>query len=121
MSRSSRPLADLLRAFSAAGCAGLVLALTLFAASPLAHDWVHSAGKQHTCHEHPDRAPTPANGAHDCAVVLFASGVDLPVEPLALRPPEQVAQTVSAAAAAEVYLVSPRYLRHPERGPPGLS
>jgi len=112
--------AEGLRRGIAAGCAALVLALTIFAASPVAHDWLHSVEKRHTCHEHPKPAPAPATAEHDCAIVLFASGVNLPVAPLALTPPRLIAQAVSPVTAAEFYLVSPRYLRQPERGPPSL-
>lgn len=100
--------------------AGLVLALTLFAASPVAHEWLHSAEKQHTCPEHGKTQPAApaASEPHDCAIVLFASGVDIPVAPLALTPPRLVAAGISPVTAAAVYLVSPRYLRQPERGPP---
>lgn len=120
---SARPnhLPDPLRRILAAGCAVLVLVLTIFAASPVAHDWLHAVEKKHTCHEHPaPPSPASANPDHDCAVVLFASGVELPVGPVALMPPRVLAQGVSPVTAAEFYLVSPRYLRQPERGPPSL-
>ena len=55
------PLADLLRRLCAAGCAALVLALTIFAASPGAHDSLHADGTART--------------DDGCAVVLFAGGV----------------------------------------------
>lgn len=98
-----------LRRLLALGCAGLVLALTIFAASPIAHGALHD-------HEH-DGADV-ASSDHTCAVVLFASGVGLPVGPLAITPPTEVPQGISPVTAAEVFLVSPRYLRQPERGPP---
>lgn len=122
MSRPAAPFPDPLRRLLAAFCAALVLALTLFAASPVAHDWLHAVEPSHTCTQHakPVATPTPAAAdQHDCAVVLFASGVDLPVGPVALLPPRLVPQGVSPVTAAEVFLVSPRYLRQPERGPPG--
>lgn len=111
-----RTLAELVRRALAAGCAALVMALTLFAASPLAHDWLHAAEKRHTCHDHP--APVPSAEGHDCAVVLFASAADVPVGPLALLPPRVLAGALSPVTAAEFFLISPRYLRQPERGPP---
>lgn len=125
----SRPapttLSPLLR-FIAAWCAALVLALTLFAASPVAHDWLHAAEKHHTCanHKSPEPAPAPRPLAHadadadTCAVVLFASGVEIAVGPVALTPPQLAVGSISPVTAAEFYLVSPRYLRQPERGPP---
>ncbi len=95
---------DRLRRVVAAGCAALVLALTIFAASPLAHGWLHDD-------DHVDHNDT-------CAVVLFAGGVSLPVAPLSITPPCILVASISPVTAAEVFLVSPRYLRQPERGPP---
>jgi hypothetical protein len=99
------PLADLLRRLCAAGCAALVLALTIFAASPGAHDSLHADGTART--------------DDGCAVVLFAGGVALPLEAPTLVPPAIVAREIVAARAGDIFLVSPRYLRQPERGPPG--
>lgn len=96
----------LLRRMLAAGCAGLVLALTIFAASPSAHELLHDDDHEHAVAE------------DTCAVVMFASGVSLPVAPLSITPPTNVVQGVSPVTAADVFLVSPRYLRQPERGPP---
>lgn len=95
-----------LRRTVAAGCAALVLALTIFAASPSAHELLHDDTHPHA---------VPEDG---CAVVMFASGVSLPVAPVSITPPSAVAQTSSPVQATEIRLVSPRYLRHPERGPP---
>lgn len=95
-----------LRRFSAAGCAALVFALTVFAASPLAHDWLHASDA------HEDEA--------GCAVVLFASGVALPLAAPAIEPPNFVTDRVALATGGDVDLVTPRYLRQPERGPPAL-
>jgi len=100
--------ADRLRRILAGGCAALVFALTIFAASPVAHGLLNEDGHDH------------AHAASDdtCAVVLFAGGVSPPVDPLAITPPTIVPQGISPVTAAEVFLVSPRYLRQPERGPP---
>lgn len=100
------PFADLLRRLCAAGSAALVLALTILAASPAAHDSLHA-----------DRTARTDDG---CAVVLFAGGVSLPLDPPALRPPATIVREIAHATAVEVLLVSPRYLRQPERGPPEL-
>lgn len=127
MSRPAPIALSPLRRLIAASCAALVLALTLFAASPLAHDWLHAAEKHHTCANHKTAeptTPTPLPLAHagadadTCAVVLFASGVDIAVGPIALLPPQLAVGSISPVTAAEFYLVSPRYLRQPERGPP---
>jgi hypothetical protein len=90
----------------AAGCAALVLALTIFAVSPAAHGLLHDDGHEHAVSD------------DACAVVMFASGVSLPVAPIAVIPPTAVACAISPVTAAEVFLISPRYLRQPERGPP---
>lgn len=119
--RNPRP--DWLRRLLAAAGAALVLALTIFAASPAAHDWLHAAGSTCGGHAHGHDHGPARDGDDDagCAVVLFASGVDLPVEPAAAIPPRVVAQGVTPVTAAEPLFISPRYLRQPERGPPGRS
>ena len=99
--------AERLRRVLAAGCAALVLALTVFAASPVAHSWLHLDADSHA-----------TTDTDTCAVTLFASGVALPVGPIAVTPPVAVPHTILPATAAEVFLISPRYLRQPERGPP---
>ena len=98
-------LADRLRRLLAAGSAVLVLILTILAASPAAHGLLHRDGAQ-------------TAGDDACAVVMFASGVSLPVGPIAILPPTTLRADVSPATATEVFLISPRYLRQPERGPP---
>jgi len=109
----SSTLPDLLRRLGTAGLTALVLALTVFAASPTAHEWLH-ASDHADCH---DSSTTQAE-EDACAVVLFAGGVSLPLDPVAVPEPVTLAQTISPATAAEIHLVSPRYLRRPERGPP---
>ena len=101
----------------AAVCAVLVLTLTVLSASPAAHAWLHEINNPHDCPGHAKSTPPPSADEHDCAVVMFAGGVDAPMVP-ALIPPRNVVQSVSPVTAAEFYLVSPRYLRQPERGPP---
>lgn len=98
--------ADCLRRVGAAGGAALVLALTIFAASPVAHDWLHAN----------------ATGEYEsgCAVVLFAGGVSLPLDAPVVLPPATIGSDVHFASARSVVLVTPRYLRQPERGPPSL-
>ena len=99
---------DRLRRLIAAACAGLVLGLTIFAASPAAHGALHADGD---CHHHTASDDT-------CAVVLFASGVDLPTAAPCVTPPIGTKTTASPLAATNIFLVSPRSLRQPERGPP---
>ncbi len=116
--RTTPLLPDLPRRVLAAACAVLVLALTILAASPAAHASLHDDGHDHCRGDAHGHAPSSED--HSCAVVLFASGVSLPVAPVAVLPPTSVPLGVSPVTAAEVYLVSPRYLRQPERGPPAV-
>ena len=100
------PPAAQLRRFVAGGLATLVLALSVFAASPVAHDWLHCGEADH-------------GGAEDaCAVVMLAQGVALPAALFVPTPPDAMVETLLPVAAAEVFLVAPRYLRQPGRGPP---
>jgi len=94
----------------------LVLVLTVLAASPAAHAWAHGRADRCTSHEHPAATGDDDSG---CAVVLFASSLEIPAEPDALVPPVSVAGGVLPVTAAEPLLSRPRYLRLPERGPPG--
>lgn len=109
-------LAALLRRLVAAGGVALVLALSIFAASPQAHAWLHDASHAGHAHHHHHHDETEADDA--CAVVLFAAGVSQPAGPLALTPPVALALAAPRLAATEVLLVSPRYRLQPERGPP---
>lgn len=98
-----------LRRLCAAGSAVLVLALAIFAVSPRAHAWIHDDdGHEEVAHQD-----------DSCAVVLFASGVSLEAGHAPLRAPDEVVLPAPAAAPDELFLAQPRYLRQPERGPPG--
>ena len=81
-----------------------MLALGLFAASPILHQQLH---------QHID--PALDDG---CAVVLFAGGVSLPLAAPALPPRATEWQELRPVSVTEIYLDSPRYLLRPERGPP---
>jgi hypothetical protein len=96
--------AENLRRITAAGAAVLVMLLTVLAASPQAHEQVH-----HDCHHDEE---------HSCAVVLFAHGLWTSLEPLAAPKPAVVWSEFSPVSRPELRLVTPRYLRQPERGPP---
>ncbi len=82
----------------------LVLALTVFGASPQLHDDLHHEQVPH--------------GDDRCAVVLFAGGVALLTDSVAPTPPTLAWQSPAMAPAIRIFLVVPRYLRQPERGPP---
>ena len=105
-SQKSETQPGALRRAVAAGCAALVLALTILAARPGAHGLLHEVGHD------------AENSDHSCAVVMFASGVSLTAAPDAITPPTIVVQGISPVAATQIFLVPPRYLRQPERGPP---
>jgi hypothetical protein len=96
-------LAELARAVIAAGGAALVLALAVFAASPELHHELHAG------------APT---SEESCPVTLFANGVSLPLDPVAVVAPEALGDAQRVTPAHEVRLVASRYLLRPERGPP---
>lgn len=83
--------------------AGLLLLLTLSAVSPLLHAWLHADA---------DHEPN-----HQCAVVLFASGVTL-APATALTAPDLAWREQPPATARVLFLIGTRYLRQPERGPP---
>jgi hypothetical protein len=98
----------------------LVLVLSAFAASPAAHRWLHRAADS-GCDGHVHPAPAEDSGDDaGCAIVLFAGGVEVPAGPAALLPPVSLAAADLTVTAAEPLLSRPRYLRLPERGPPGL-
>ena len=93
-----------LRRLLAVGCAALVFALGLLAASPVLHG-----------HLHHDDASAVDDG---CAVVLFAGGGSVPMALRATPPPPAEWCEAVYAGSTEVCLDSPRYLLQPERGPP---
>ena len=101
--------------------AALVFALTVFAASPELHAWLHSYDAPGTHHAHPEGHPAPDAGPDqddDCAVVMFAQGV---VAALLLVFFGIVAWRIAAFAPVHVErLVSraPDFLLPPLCGPP---
>lgn len=82
----------------------LLLLLTVSAVSPTLHAWLHPDGD----HE----------ASHQCAVGLFASGVTL-APAIALPAPDVTWRERPPATARALFLIGTRYLRQPERGPPG--
>jgi hypothetical protein len=88
----------------AAGCAALVFALGLFAASPVLHEHLH-----HNAH------PSADDG---CAIVLFAGGVSVPLAVTALPPPPAEWRRQPYVSSTEFFLASPRHLLPPGHGPP---
>ena len=95
------------RRLLAVGAAALVLFLGVLAASPSLHASLHG-----------DHGDNPE--ADGCAVVLFAGGVTMLPAAIAVPLPSVATCADVRAIAAEIFLVTPRYLRQPERGPPSL-
>jgi hypothetical protein len=96
--------ADRFRRLLATGCAALVFALGLFAASPTLHEQLHHNG-------HP-----PADDG--CAIVLFAGGVSVPLAMTAVHPPSAEWHEQTFGTSAEIVFASPRHLLPPGHGPP---
>jgi len=96
----------------------LVFGLTILAASPELHGWLHG-------HE-PGAADVAHHGGHGqvpddddgCVVTLFAQGVVLPLALLALAFTGLTLRLVDFALCDRVIPESPRYLRLPAQGPP---
>jgi hypothetical protein len=93
-----------LRRGLAVATAGLVLALTIFAATPRLHEWLH--------------ASTPDHAGDSCAVVLFATGVTLAAAAVEVAAPPLAARAPCALLGDTVVLAHPRHRLQPERGPP---
>lgn len=91
------------RLIAAAGAA-LVLALSVLAASPQLHEWLHPDAGQ------PD---------HECAITLFHHGVAQAVTEIALVvvPMRWIARLGTLPAGPN--LIGPRFRLSPGRAPPG--
>jgi hypothetical protein len=82
----------------------LVLLLGTANVAPTLHEWLH--------------VDADHDAEHQCAVVLFASGVTLAAATIAFAAPDLVWNGRSDLAPRSLFLMAPRYLRQPERGPP---
>lgn len=100
------PRPSLLHRLFAVAALLLVIALTVLVASPDLHSRLHAGDSDHATHE------------AGCAVTLFSQGVE-PLLALALLLAPLVRVIVAPPSAHELFLVRPRFLRLPERGPPG--
>ncbi len=98
------PFTAFLHRLIAVGGAVLVLALTVFAASPALHEHLHDA--------------TQTQHDESCPIVLFASSADAPPAPLSAPAPSLTACAFAPSIAREIFVSPPHYLRQPERGPP---
>ncbi len=108
--RSEGPT-DRVQRLLATGCSALVLVLALSAFSPALHAIFHTTGE------------APATEIDDCAVVLFSGGTSCPVTDITAVRSATALRADRLPEICEIFLVPPRYLRQPERGPPlvGLS
>ncbi len=93
-----------LRRVLASGCVALILVLGVFAASPALHERLH-----HSLRSAQDEG---------CAVVLFASGVPVPLAMIAVPPTPVEWRDQIFFGSTELLLDSLRYLLQPGRGPP---
>ena len=92
-----------LRRLLAAGGVALVLLLTVLAASPELHAWLHgNAGE----------------ADHECVVTLYQHGVVSAAVEVALVVVLLVQRARVAAASAALYLAAPRYWLPPALAPP---
>ena len=94
------------RGWVSALAVALVLVLGAAKVTPSLHEWLHLHGEG--LHE----------AQHQCAVVLFATGVTLAAGALVLTAPALAWRADVSITRAELLLLAPRYLRQPERGPP---
>jgi hypothetical protein len=87
----------------AASCAALVLALSVLAASPQLHKWLH--------------ADADASD-HECAVTLFNHGVAQAAAEIAVAVVSMRWVGILDALPASLDLVAPRFRLSPGRAPP---
>jgi len=92
------------RRLLAAGAAVLVLTLSVLAASPQLHEWLH---------------PDAGQPEHECAITLFHHGVTQPVAGIVLAVMPLLLVARAALVPAGPDLVAPRYRLSPGRAPPG--
>lgn len=113
---TTRPPSLLARA-TAVLAVGLVLALSLLSASPELHAWVHgheNAGA-HSDHE---SEPTAGDADYNCAVTLFAHGVETLLVFCLLLLARPLARSYILAAGDEIAIARPRYWLVPSHAPP---
>jgi hypothetical protein len=94
----------LFRRITAVVALAMMLTLTAASGSPVVHDWLHSHSSDDTNHQ--------------CAVVLFSTGLTLALDAIEITPREWASERQPVATFQRIWLISPRYLRQPERGPP---
>ena len=90
-------------ALIAGGCAALVLLLSILAADPAAHRWLHADS------DHED---------HTCAIVLFAHGLTSALAEVVLTLVAWRLLSGLGWAGEVLHLAAPGYLLQPACGPP---
>lgn len=105
-----------MRAVASLGIA-LVLALTIFAASPELHERLHGHGLGAAKVAHHDGGGQAADD-DGCVVTLFAQGMVLPLALMTLAFTGQTLRLPDFALGGRVAPESPRYLRLPSQAPP---
>jgi len=115
MTFSRQSTLNALHRLLAAGAAALVLALGLMSVSPALHEWVHAETCEHSCDSTSEQTDhQPLSSEHDCAVVWFANGLTVALDPITPdRAPE--AQRAEQFHGFEQLLLS----RVSNRLPPG--
>jgi hypothetical protein len=117
-------MTDALRRLLATGCAVLVLLLGLMTVNPGLHDLAHQSASTdksacaHQDHGHATPPADQANNGHECAVTLFAQGLALATPVVAPDTTPVTWHELNFPAVEEPLLTAPRYLHHPEHGPP---
>jgi hypothetical protein len=101
---SERP--PFFRRILAGGCVALIVALAAFGANPRWHERLHPG--------------QPLGEGDGCAIVLFAAGVALTLALTVMVPVLVEWPELPAVTQRKIFLLPPRYLRQPERGPPML-
>ena len=97
-------LAEWSRRLLAAGAAVLVLTLSVLAASPQFHRWLH---------------PDADQPEHECAITLFQHGVTEPLAAISFVVTPLLLVAGLGAFPAGPDLLAPRYRLSPGRAPPG--
>jgi hypothetical protein len=95
----------------------LVLALTVFSASPELHGWLHGHERGATDVTHHDQGQVPPDD-DGCVVTLFAQGLVLTLALVAFAFTGQTLRLLNFARGDRILPEAPRYLRLPTQAPP---
>jgi hypothetical protein len=98
----------------------LVLALTVFAASPELHQWLHGHDSAHPNAGHNDpAAPQPADDDDEgCVVTLFAQGLVLALSAFALVYFGRVLRQLDRGVPERIVQEEPHFRLLPAQAPP---